>query len=131
QGRSRGTAPPLFMIVAPVLLALSWVGLRGPGGEPNGRRFTSVERMRRERLRAVHEDRMRFAQERKAVSFDAGYRDFRGILHAHAEDSAHTRGTRPDLPAAAPGARGRVVARTHHVPRGGGFSSASAGSGVA
>jgi len=83
-----------------------------------GRKYTSVERMRPERLRAVHEDRLRYERTRHPVALRTGYEDYRGILHAHAEDSAHTGGTRPELLAAAKRTGVRIVMLTDHVREG-------------
>ncbi|MEK6410445.1 MAG: histidinol phosphatase [Acidobacteriota bacterium] len=80
-----------------------------------GRKYTSIERMKIERLRAVHADRSRFAAERKPVSLETGYNDYRAVLHAHAEDSTHTGGTRPELLAAARRAGVQIVMLTDHV----------------
>src|SRR5574341_354115 len=66
-----------------------------------GRKYTTLERLKPERLGAVHADRLRYQRERKAVALQTGYQDLRAILHAHAEDSNHTGGTRPELLAAA------------------------------
>lgn len=95
-----------------------WGLQKEPNDKGNGRRFTSVERLRRERLRAVHEDRQRFAKARKPVVVTAGYQDLRAILHAHAEDSAHTGGTRPEMLAAARRAGVRVIMLSDHVRKG-------------
>ena len=62
-----------------------------------GRKYTTIERLQPERLRAVSEDRSRYQKSRQMVSIKTGYDDFRGVLHAHAEDSTHTGGTRAEL----------------------------------
>jgi hypothetical protein len=80
-----------------------------------GRKYTTIERMQPERLRAVSEDRSRYQRSRHAVSIETGYGDFRGVLHAHAEDSTHTGGTRRELLAAAKSAGVQVVMLTDHV----------------
>jgi hypothetical protein len=80
-----------------------------------GRKHTTLERLRPERLRAVREDRMRHQRERKTVALRTGYNDYRAILHAHAEDSAHTGGTRPALLAAARRTGVKIVMLTDHV----------------
>src|SRR6185503_3203326 len=80
--------------------------------------LTAVERLEEARLKAAHEDRLRFARERRDV-FDFGmYEDFRAVLHVHAEDSDHTKGTRAEVLAAAKKAGVRVVLFTdHHGPQ--------------
>jgi len=80
-----------------------------------GRKYTSIERLKVERLRAVHADRARFASERRPVSLSTGYNDYRAVLHAHAEDATHTGGTRPELLAAARRAGVQIVMLTDHV----------------
>ena len=80
-----------------------------------GRKYTSIERMKIERLRAVHDDRARLSKERKPVSLSTGYNDYRAVLHAHAEDASHTGGTRPELLAAAKRAGVQIVMLTDHV----------------
>ena len=80
-----------------------------------GRKYTTIERMQPERLRAVSEDRSRYQKSRHTVSLETGYGDFRGVLHAHAEDSTHTGGTRAELLAAAKSTGVQVVMLTDHV----------------
>lgn len=59
--------------------------------------YTPSERMNRARLEATHEDVVRLRSTRHDVSPWPGLNDYRTILHAHAEDSAHTGGTRPEM----------------------------------
>src|SRR5262249_41070187 len=80
-----------------------------------GRKYTTIERMQPERLRAVNGDRLRYQQSRHSVSLETGYRDFRGVLHAHAEDSTHTGGTGGELLAAAKSPGVQFVMLTDHV----------------
>jgi hypothetical protein len=80
-----------------------------------GRKYTTIERLQPERLRAVNGDRLRYQQSRHSVSLETGYRDFRGVLHAHAEDSTHTGGTRGELLAAAKSTGVQFVMLTDHV----------------
>src|SRR5258705_12756526 len=77
-----------------------------------GRKYTSIERVKIEHLRAVHADRSRLAGERRPVSLESGYNDYRAVLHAHAEDATHTGGTRPELLAAARRANVQIVMLT-------------------
>jgi hypothetical protein len=79
-----------------------------------GRKYTSVERLQMERLRAVHEARLRFASQRRNVTLKTGYKDYRAILHAHAEDSTHTGGTRPEMLEAAKRAGIQIIMLTDH-----------------
>ena len=80
-----------------------------------GRKYTSIERVQIERLKAVHADRLRYKTERKPVSLATGYNEYRAVLHAHAEDATHTGGTRPELLAAAKRAGVQIVMLTDHV----------------
>jgi hypothetical protein len=65
--------------------------------EPPARKYTSVERLAPARLKAVHEDVQNVLAQRAAVALLPGLNDYRCILHAHAEDSAHTGGTLPEM----------------------------------
>jgi hypothetical protein len=80
-----------------------------------GRKYTSIERLKTEHLRAVHAGRARLAGERRSVPLSTGYNDYRAVLHAHAEDATHTGGTRPELLAAARRAGVQIVMLTDHV----------------
>src|SRR5262245_27473422 len=80
-----------------------------------GRKYTTIERLQPERLRAVSEGRARYQKSRHMVSIEMGYDDIRGVLHAHAEDSTHTGGTRGELLAAAKSAGVQFVMLTDHV----------------
>lgn len=80
-----------------------------------GRKYSTIERLNPERLRAVNEDRRKFQRLRQAVSLRTGFTDTKAILHAHAEDSAHTGGTRPELLAAAKNVGVKIIMLTDHV----------------
>ncbi len=80
-----------------------------------GRRFSTIERMNLERLRAVNADKLKIQKGRQAVKLQTGFGDYKAILHAHAEDSAHTGGTRPELLAAAKRVGVKIVMLTDHV----------------
>ncbi len=107
--------PCLFLIalIAP-LFSSAQTGMSTAKLKP-GRKYTTLERLKPEHLRAVHEDRLRYQRERKTVALQTGYQDLRAILHAHAEDSAHTGGTRPELLAAAKQTGVMIVMLTDHV----------------
>lgn len=102
-------------IVSSLVLATTAasVGQTPPLGP--GRKYTSIERMQIDHLRAVHADRLRYASERHAVRLRTGYTDYRAVLHAHADDSSHTGGTRPELLAAAKLTSVRIIMLTDHV----------------
>ena len=104
----------LTMLATAVLLSGLVSGQTAPRLGP-GRKFTSIERVKIEHLRAVHADRARFDGERKPVSLPTGYNDYRGLMHSHAEDATHTGGTRPELLAAARRAGVQIVMLTDHV----------------
>jgi hypothetical protein len=80
-----------------------------------GRKYTTIERLQPERLRAVREDRLRYQRFTKRVSLETGHQDVRSVLHAHAEDSTHTGGTRPELLLAAKRTSVKIVMLTDHV----------------
>src|SRR2546426_9365339 len=100
----------LIVLLVSTLVAGQTAPRLGPG-----RKYTSIERMKTEHLRAVHSDRARFAGERSRVSISTGYNDYRAVLHAHAEDATHTGGTRPEMLAAARRADVQIVMLTDHV----------------
>lgn len=100
----------LIAVLLGGLLAAQTTPRLGPG-----RKYTSIERVQIERLKAVHADRLRYQNERKPVSLATGYNDYRAVLHAHAEDASHTGGTRPELLAAAKRAGVSVIMLTDHV----------------
>lgn len=80
-----------------------------------GRKYSTIERMNLERLRAVNADKLKIQQGRHAVKLQTGLGEYKAILHAHAEDSAHTGGTRPELLAAAKRVGVKIVMLTDHV----------------
>ncbi len=83
--------------------------------QPPARKYTTIERLQPERLRAVHADRLRHQQQRQQPRVIQGYTDYRAIMHVHAEDSAHTGGTRPELLAACKRTGVNIVMLTNHV----------------
>ncbi|MBI3867706.1 MAG: histidinol phosphatase [Verrucomicrobia bacterium] len=80
------------------LALLNSASLRGaePGRAP-ARQRSNVERLALAHLRAAHEDAERLRSRRASPPPMAGLHDHRCILHAHAEDSAHTGGTLPEM----------------------------------
>ena len=81
--------------------ALLWVFAGGRFPErptdPPARRLSTLERLTLPRLAATHADVERLAARRRTPAPLPGLRDFRVIFHAHAEDSVHTGGTRPEM----------------------------------
>ncbi len=61
------------------------------------RTYSPIERMTTARLKAAHEDVIKLREARRELPPLPGLHDFRTIFHAHAEDSAHTGGTRPEM----------------------------------
>ena len=61
------------------------------------KKWTSLQRMERAQLKAVHDDVEQIKSRRKTIAMIPGLNDYRAILHAHAEDSAHTGGTRLEM----------------------------------
>jgi hypothetical protein len=80
-----------------------------------GRKYTTIERLQPERLRAVSEDRLRYKRARHSVLLATGYTDFRGVMHAHVDDSNHTGGTRSEMITAAKSASVQIVMLSDHV----------------
>ena len=79
-----------------------------------GRKYTTVERMKIERLRAVHQDRLRYKNMPRGVHLRIVLGDYRAIMHAHAEDSPHTGGTRAEMLADAKRAGVHIIMLTDH-----------------
>jgi hypothetical protein len=65
--------------------------------EPAPKQYSPIERMAPGRLKAAHEDAARIQKSRRVLVPLPVVKDYRAILHAHAEDSAHTGGTRPEM----------------------------------
>ena len=65
-----------------------------------GRKYSTLERLGDAHLAAVHEARLGFAGQRKTLPWLGVYADYRAVLHVHAEDSDHTKGTRVEVFAA-------------------------------
>jgi hypothetical protein len=78
------------------------------------RKYSSVERMQTVHLKAAHADAVRFQQQRQTLPSLPGLHDYRAILHAHAEDSAHTGGTRPEMLADAKKTGVQAILLTDH-----------------
>jgi len=79
------------------------------------RKYSSLERMETAHLKGAHEDVLRLAKERQKLAPLPGLHDYKSILHAHAEDSTHTGGTRPEMLADAKKAGVRVIMLTDHL----------------
>jgi acetyl esterase/lipase len=75
---------------------------------------TAEQRMEAGHLKAVHEARLQFARERKTLPNFGPFEDYRAVIHVHAEDSDHTKGTRAEVLAAAKKTGVRIVMWTDH-----------------
>jgi len=76
---------------------------------------SSIERLDITHLEAVHAQRVEWMKKRATAPPPPGvYRDFRAILHIHAEDADHTKGTRAEVLQAAKAAEVSVVMFTDH-----------------
>ena len=104
-------------------LALEYVSSQSlpcPAAERPGRNFTTVERLDRAHLQAMHEARLKWEETRKnplpnSRETDTGiYSDYRAVIHVHAEDSKHTGGTRAEVLAAGKKAGVDVVMFSDH-----------------
>lgn len=100
----------LSLGVALLFLSTAWSATN----QPPARRHTNVDRLSLERLKVVHEDVVRIQSRRRVLEPVAGSTDFRCILHAHAEDSAHTAGTLPEMLEAAKKSDVNVVFLADH-----------------
>lgn len=58
---------------------------------------TAIDRFKQEHLQATHSDAEMVRKGILKRTLPAGWRDIRSIFHAHAEDSEHTGGTRPEM----------------------------------
>lgn len=76
--------------------------------------WTTLQRLERPHLQAVHEARRQFAKARVNLPNQGVYQDFRAVMHVHAEDAEHTKGTRAQLLAGAKQAGVQVVLSTDH-----------------
>ncbi|GEM_PF-214474 len=77
-------------------------------------RLSSLERLKPEHLKATHEARLAFQRDRISLPNLGVYQDFRAVIHVHAEDAPHTKGTRPEVLQAAQKAGVQVVMFTDH-----------------
>lgn len=108
-----------FFTIAVLTFGLASIPVINKSAQPNklgiGRKHSTIERMNLERLRAVNADKLQIQKTRQAVKLQTGFGDYKAILHAHAEDSAHTGGTRPELLAAAKKVGVKIIMLTDHV----------------
>ena len=108
-------SPVPWMSPAVILsLTLLSSSLLGQTNTP-ARKYSSVERMKTAHLKAAHEDAERLQQARRSLPPLPGLHDYKAIIHAHAEDSDHTGGTRPEMLADAKKAGVNVIMLTDHL----------------
>jgi len=82
------------LILLSLLAASQAMAAEGEAPRP---KYSPTERMTPARLKAAHEDVLRIGLSRRPPPPIPGLIDYRAILHAHAEDSAHTGGTRTEM----------------------------------
>lgn len=79
-----------------------------------GRKYTTVQRLETAHLEATHQARLQFAKDRKDLPQLGVYNDYRAVIHVHAEDADHTKGTRAEVLQAAKALGLQVVMFTDH-----------------
>src|SRR5881394_665545 len=99
---------------ASAILLCVTVLLRATGAETSQTNLTIQQRLETQHLQATHETRLRFARERQPLPNLGPYDDFRAVMHVHAEDSDHTKGTRQQVLEAAKKTGVRIVMFTDH-----------------
>jgi acetyl esterase/lipase len=97
-----------------VLIAVLLAGCLLADYPSPGRRYTTVERLQETHLAAVHQARLEFARQRKSPPNAGVYSDYRAVLHVHAEDADHTKGTRAEVLRAAKATGVSVVMFSDH-----------------
>lgn len=95
-------------------LLITSAAIAGEPGESLGRKYTTLERMTTEHLKAAHDDVQRIQSGRREVARQTGLHDYRSVLHAHAQDSAHTGGTLPEILADAKRAHVSAILLSNH-----------------
>lgn len=96
------------------LFAVTFLAPAVPAADPLPRTRTNIERLALERLAAVHANVVKLKSQRVVIAPRPGRHDYRCILHAHAEDSTHTGGTRPEMLADAKKANVHCILLTDH-----------------
>lgn len=104
-----------IFLVAVVCLVLAQPGWAAPPGKSLGRTHTAVERILPERLKAAHEDVVRYQSNRLSMPPLPGLTDYRAAVHLHADDSDHTGGTLPELLEDAKKGGVKIVMLSDHV----------------
>ncbi|MFO0909991.1 MAG: histidinol phosphatase [Isosphaeraceae bacterium] len=113
--RNKPGRPGAAFALAAILTAGPIVGAHAAAPPPVRR--TPLERLALPRLEATHRDALGIRESRRALSTPPGQNDYRAIFHAHAEDSAHTGGTRREMLADAHRAGvSAIFLSDHHRP---------------
>ena len=102
-----------FILCAALILPLRASGQKG--NPRPGRKYTTLQRLSMERLRATNEQRLSLQNSRNKVKTQTGFTDFKAIMHAHADDSAHTGGSRPEILKAAKSTGVNIILLTDHA----------------
>jgi acetyl esterase/lipase len=100
-----------FLVLGSAFLLLFTIVTQAAQTTPT---LSSIQRLERKHLQATHEAREAFARDRRALPLHGLYEDFPSVMHVHAEDAEHTKGTRAELLAGARKAGIRVVLMTEH-----------------
>jgi acetyl esterase/lipase len=90
----------LRWVAAVVCLLAATRGVAEAGVQTNGF-LTPAQRLERQHLQAVHEARLRFAQERRLPPTNGLYEDFRAVILSDAKDAEPKKDTGPELLVAA------------------------------
>src|SRR5687767_1587917 len=85
------------MLLLAMVVAVDSSVVAAESNRPPPRKHSNLERLTLARLKAVHEDVKKLKAQRTSVTSLPVLNDYRCILHAHAEDSAHTGGTLPEM----------------------------------
>jgi hypothetical protein len=96
------------------LWACSLLASAAMAAEPLPRKHSNLERLSLDHLAAVHADVEKLKSQRINIPPRPALNDYRCIMHAHAEDSAHTGGTLPEMLADAKKAGVHAVLLTDH-----------------
>src|SRR4051812_41539350 len=101
----------IIPIVLPLLATYVLLRSIAHGAEE---KLTALQRLEPEHLKAAHEARSRFERERQTLPNLGPFEDFRAVMHVHAEDAPHTKGTRAEVLTAAKKTGVRVVMFSDH-----------------
>lgn len=81
--------------------------------EPS-KNLSAVERLDNRRLEETRQQRLQWSRDRVVLPLGGIYRDYRAVMHVHAEDADHTLGTREQVLKAAVDTGVKVVLFTDH-----------------